>query len=560
MAIVGTPIDNGDGSYSFQTDSGEPLVLRGDAAQRAFAASKGGDAGPVMPSQELKDAVAPGADMRTATLDTGGAPDTGAAMAGGASPWDQFWRGAQSKIDASVASARKPYLDPNDIKRAEEAKWGGGDVKGANPTEPAYGPPAPGAGGRGKPVFYQPPAGPAVDPNQMVKLGQSSSSSTSYVTPYSKEELAQQRKADERTLGAAREMTEATSERGRQESDERTRTIQDLQVSQMKQEQLEQERKQVMAARMAKLDQLSKEAAAEKIDPNHFWADKDSAYRFEASIFAGLGALGEGLGGGHNYALQNLNGEIERDMHAQEANLKNKRESIAAETNLLGQLRQEYGDQAAAQSAFRIAKLGVADEKLKEIAARNIPEEQKAQLSAFQAKIQENRLAEAQKLNRKQISSTTHTQYTNAAALAAMQGQGQAQSAAEARIKGPAENAIKAIDHLVENAGPNSGIQRNPDGSVHVAPKFVIWSKVPGTREYNAMQTLKDEGAAEFAKVLGGGAASEHSEEGQKDAVGTWSAEQLSMKLNQVLGTSRNWTQKQILHGRTQVAGASEEE
>lgn len=34
--ITGVPLDNGDGSFTFQTDMGEPLVLRGAAAAAAF--------------------------------------------------------------------------------------------------------------------------------------------------------------------------------------------------------------------------------------------------------------------------------------------------------------------------------------------------------------------------------------------------------------------------------------------------------------------------------------------------------------------------------------------
>jgi hypothetical protein len=82
--ITGTPIDNGDGSFTFQTDTGEPLVLRGESAERVFRSQQGQapSAAPVMPSEELVEAAAPGQDMRTADARGGRLPFDPAAIAG----------------------------------------------------------------------------------------------------------------------------------------------------------------------------------------------------------------------------------------------------------------------------------------------------------------------------------------------------------------------------------------------------------------------------------------------------------------------------------------------
>src|SRR5580765_5037315 len=69
--ITGVPIANGDGSYTFQTDSGEPLVLRGEAAARVASSAMGAapasaPESPLQPSGDLIEAAAPGQDLRTA--------------------------------------------------------------------------------------------------------------------------------------------------------------------------------------------------------------------------------------------------------------------------------------------------------------------------------------------------------------------------------------------------------------------------------------------------------------------------------------------------------------
>lgn len=405
MAIVGAPIANGDGSYTFQQDTGDPLVLRGDAAERAFAASKGAPdsaTASVPPPDVSAPNATPAPSPQEADLyryKNQGAPDVDARRAAGLPPLPQETTNNLASGLRAVGHAVLPaYVDAT-------------APAPAGPQAPLPSGPAGTSGGpsEGKPVFYQPPS-QAAPMGGLTKASQTTSSSTSYTTPYSKTELAAQGKSDAEVKAGAKGQADVASEKGRQEADLYRGNIADLEASQGRQQALEAERRQVMDQRMAKLEQLSREAAAEKIDPNHFWNDKPASFKFESALFAGLGSLGEGLGGGKNQAMAMLTDSIDRDMKSQDANLKNKRDTIAAETNILGQLRQEYGDRAAADSAFRVAKLGVAQEKLREIGARNIPEEQRANLVAFNAKIDADRLAEVQKLNRRQMSSSTTTQ------------------------------------------------------------------------------------------------------------------------------------------------------
>lgn len=79
--------------------------------------------------------------------------------------------------------------------------------------------------------------------------------------------------------------------------------------------------------------------AVKDIDPKHWWKEAGVGGSIIAALSMGLGALGSGLSGIHgnatpNYAMQIIDGAINRDMQAQQANLEKQWNKIAKEQGL----------------------------------------------------------------------------------------------------------------------------------------------------------------------------------------------------------------------------------
>lgn len=86
-----------------------------------------------------------------------------------------------------------------------------------------------------------------------------------------------------------------------------------------------------------------------EIDPERYWKNKTSGQKVQSTIALFLGTLGSGLaqmGGVNlpNLAWEKIQGEIERDIAAQSENMANKRDGLAAQSGLLGMVRQHYDD------------------------------------------------------------------------------------------------------------------------------------------------------------------------------------------------------------------------
>src|SRR5499427_4739767 len=557
--------DPDKGSVTFQTDEpyGEPLTLYGPAAQTKKTLLLGA---PPPSAPPPPSAAPPPMASGTEPLASEGPMMSPAPPPTPTPKEPDFWQRAQAKVDAAKYSAQHPTLSEKDMQLLADAREGearkAARRAGLSPVPPAAGPgsaapaqtdlpppllrrPGTGGGPEAGVVYWKgaegQPQAPPIDPNAMVKLSQSVSSDTTSVNKYTPAELAAQAKADEKTKAAQQAQADAATEKAGQEAELYQGTGAMLAESRQRQEAIEAERRQVMEQRMARLDQLSKEAAAEKIDPNHYWADKTQANKFESALFQGLSALGAGLIGGPAYAVNMVKDSIDRD--------------IAAETNILGQFRQEFGDRAAAESAVRIAKLGEAQEKLKEIGARNLPKEQAANLQAMQAKLESDRLAEIQRLNRRTTTTRTNTQYAPAAALMAQQGQADAWTPEEARVKLPAKNTLDTIAKF----GPAAGLVQDPRTGVWtMTPGARAALEVPTSSEKHAYTTLVHALATEAAKLRHGGSPSEAEIKAEKEYFTTISPQEISNEINSLSGTAQTALGTRFTRGKNLVAGGSE--
>lgn len=87
------------------------------------------------------------------------------------------------------------------------------------------------------------------------------------------------------------------------------------------------------------------------VNPNHFIENMSTGSKIFGLIGMALGGGLAGRTGGPNPVAQQLNQAIEQDIRAQEANLGNKRATVAGQENLLNQMRSQYGDEAKARLA-----------------------------------------------------------------------------------------------------------------------------------------------------------------------------------------------------------------
>jgi hypothetical protein len=421
MAYNGVPIANGDGSYSFDAGMDEPLVLRGDAAARAFANGAGRPDAPAAPppgiSPDLLMAGQGGPDERLAANNAHAAPPRSVTDFGGGAPGLDVISGFNLQ-DQANKNAKQAYLAQ---PAAAHAHAGGaaapaGDGPSSaeltgmlNKPLPAAAPEQEHGKAKGGAVFFQPGAGqggggvgggPVFHKGGYTPVQQTIQGTT----PMSDEDVLAKKRADQGVYLAAEQTTDAEVAKAQDAAKVRAAYTQTMQEETAKHQASEAERQQVIGAKMAKIDQMAQDAAAEKI--HGYWEDKSAETKFASAIFSGLGAFAEARGGGPNYAVQQLNRAIDMEYKTQEANLENKHRAIAEQTNVLGQLRQEFGDRESAASAFRAMRLATAGAQLEEINARNLPAEQKAKLAEFAASLNQQYQQQMQQTHQTQYSRT----------------------------------------------------------------------------------------------------------------------------------------------------------
>jgi len=111
----------------------------------------------------------------------------------------------------------------------------------------------------------------------------------------------------------------------------------------------------------AKLDDLSNQVAAGKVDPNQYVNNMSTGNKIAAAIAIGLGGIGAGLAGQPNQAAEVLNKAIAKDVEAQKENIANKK-------TLYSENLARFGDEQKATAAT-ITQLGaLAQGKLAQIA------------------------------------------------------------------------------------------------------------------------------------------------------------------------------------------------
>jgi hypothetical protein len=87
--------------------------------------------------------------------------------------------------------------------------------------------------------------------------------------------------------------------------------------------------------RLQAYQQLLNQDRQQTIDPNHFWASRDTAHHVMATLGTMFGSFGAALTHGPNVAQQIIDKAVDQDYQAQKDNIANQRENTAAQGNFV---------------------------------------------------------------------------------------------------------------------------------------------------------------------------------------------------------------------------------
>lgn len=149
-------------------------------------------------------------------------------------------------------------------------------------------------------------------------------------------------------------------------------------------------------ARQQYLDNLSDDiqkdsenAAAQKIDPEHFWQTRSTPQKIMAVIASALGGFVQGVHGGRNGPADIIQQAIQDDISAQRANVENKWAGVHAKHSLLADRAQRYGSLDIAEKQQVAAKLDSVLMMAKAAEAKATTPIEKAYAQALTAQIEQ---------------------------------------------------------------------------------------------------------------------------------------------------------------------------
>jgi hypothetical protein len=145
---------------------------------------------------------------------------------------------------------------------------------------------------------------------------------------------------------------------------------------------LDAQAKEMALTHQRKLDQAEqdyKSAVAEysrsEIDPQRFWNSRTTGQK----VLAVLGTFFGGLPGGTNQALGIIKDAQDRDFEAQKADLEKAKGKVGMVHNLLGVMRERFGDETTAQAATKAAMWQDTKNKIDMFTAKHAGTQQEAQ-------------------------------------------------------------------------------------------------------------------------------------------------------------------------------------
>jgi hypothetical protein len=158
-----------------------------------------------------------------------------------------------------------------------------------------------------------------------------------------------------------------------------------LKQSMLRQEKIKQDFDNVFKERVGYLDDISKQLASQdftnaKLDKDRFWSNQSTGQKILGGIALALGAIGGGISGKQNMAMEVINKAIDRDIEEQKYNIQqnqdaqkmkaqNLRDQSSLGQNMLSNFRAKFGDDLQAEAALRSLMIQQTQNKLAQIAA-----------------------------------------------------------------------------------------------------------------------------------------------------------------------------------------------
>jgi len=173
---------------------------------------------------------------------------------------------------------------------------------------------------------------------------------------------------------------------------------------------LAEQRRQALAQRqqiavddqMQKIREVQDDLRTSKIDPQRMFktaaGKPDTGKRILAAIAIGLGQYSATHLRKENTALRLINNAIDRDIDAQKANLANKQAGLAAESSILGMMRQKFADEKDAEAATRIHLMELAKMDLESVLGQSASKQAALRGQDAIAQLDQQQAAEAYKI------------------------------------------------------------------------------------------------------------------------------------------------------------------
>lgn len=126
-----------------------------------------------------------------------------------------------------------------------------------------------------------------------------------------------------------------------------------------------------MQQRLADFDDSVKTLAAQRVDPDRFWASRGTDQKIGAMVAMALGGFLEGFSGGRikNNGMEMINRAIDRDIAAQEFAYNAMRESVSGKKTAFAMAMEKYQNEDAARTAARAASLEAAQAQMAQLGA-----------------------------------------------------------------------------------------------------------------------------------------------------------------------------------------------
>jgi hypothetical protein len=161
-----------------------------------------------------------------------------------------------------------------------------------------------------------------------------------------------------------------------------------------------QERQQRMRGRLERqgqqLRELGEEVSNLSVDAGRYMAERGTATRILQGIGLFLGGLGQGLIGGENPAMRQIEAAIDRDLEAQKVNVRSRRAGFEQQMNLYQTNLNILQDADAATAATRAQLLARSQAQVAQIAAAAQSEDILKRADLAQAELEARRVAAMQ--------------------------------------------------------------------------------------------------------------------------------------------------------------------